>query len=274
MARPASRISATLHKKKQQSLWRQVKIVSVIFVVLLALSIWALHTQKARVANIVVSGNIAVQSADISAIAKQDMQKTYVWIIPTNNFFLLSRARISADLLKNIPTLASVDVSFADLNTLRVSVTERQPAALWCAGTTDVAGQCYYMDAGGFVYAPAPNLSGNNFREFFGLLSQDNPVGSYYFTSDFYNSISGFLDTLTTMQFAPKFFVADDAHTYHVVLNGGGTIIFNDSKTFTTDTVDLQALIDNNYATITPKFLCKLDYINLEYENKAIFKMK
>lgn len=69
------------------------------------------------------------------------------------------RGAIESALLADYPHLATAQVKADGLTTLRVHVSERVPAALWCESVeqdTEGGGRCFMIDAQGFVFEHVP----------------------------------------------------------------------------------------------------------------------
>jgi hypothetical protein len=106
-----------------------------------------------------------VVPADVQTIVEKDLAAHVFFFVLKDNLFLYPKNAIRTELLKDFPSIASIDFSssgsflgFGRSISLHIVVTERTPAALAC--TDGHASQkCFYMDASGFVYAPAPQFS-------------------------------------------------------------------------------------------------------------------
>ncbi len=106
-----------------------------------------------QITTVAVSGAQTLSSSTVEAFVRERLAGSYWWVLPKSNIFLYPKARISSDLLSAYPLLASADVHAADFHTVEVSLTERQPRALWCSGS------CYFLDESGVIYGEAPAFS-------------------------------------------------------------------------------------------------------------------
>jgi hypothetical protein len=106
-----------------------------------------------------------VVPADVQTIVEKDLAAHLFFFFSKDSLFLYPKNAIRAELLKEFPPIASIDFSssgsflgFGRNISLHIVITERTPTALAC--TDGHASQkCFYMDASGFVYAPAPQFS-------------------------------------------------------------------------------------------------------------------
>ncbi len=81
-------------------------------------------------------------------------------------------------LLEKYKRIENVDLSTRG-QTLTVSIKEREPAYLWCEGNlsvdadTEHAQKCYFADKTGYIFANAPQFSGDAFFIYAGLIEED-----------------------------------------------------------------------------------------------------
>lgn len=283
--RSSSNINSSLNKKRRQILLRKVIILSVVFFFLIIGTLFGITSNKLKIQNISVTGNTSISREQILSMTDNGINKKYVWFIPTNNFFLLRRSIIESDILNNVQRVKSVDVSFVDLNTLDISIVERQPYALWCSGTANAQGACYFIDKEGLVFSQADD-TGTTTQKYFGLI-QGDPIGKIYFPNNIdgtasvgssfsvnrFKNISAFFSLLIKMNLEPVSFSAIDDHEYEINLSYGGKILLNNSKPFEKSITNLQALLDGGYIKTDESFLKKIKYIDLRYGNKVDFKL-
>jgi cell division septal protein FtsQ len=272
MIRPRSNISASLHKKRQASLLRRCIYYSIFVLFFISLVILGLTTKEIQIRDIVVSGNSAVPTENILNETKLEMNTRYLWIIPTDNIFLLRSKEIKNNILDNIKQIGSVNIGFNGINNIKISVTEREAKNLWCKGTPTNSNACYFMDSNGLVFEDAPQFSEDTFPKYFGLIIGGSPVGQYYLTNNF-KSISGLFSALKRMSFMPVSFNALNNHEYEIYLSGGGKILINDGRPFEYSLINLQALIDNDYIKTDTASIKKIKYIDLRFGNKVPFEL-
>ncbi len=246
-----------------------------------SLIVLGLTSSKIEVNTITVSGNTSILSSNISSIAASELNKKYLWIIPTDNFFLLRKSSIQNDILNTIKTLNSVKVSFQNIHTINIAVSERAGEDMWCSGTPTSTSTCYSMDKTGFIFAQSNTSVSTTSPYYFGLIN-GNPIGQIYFgdtnanvasantalSNTGFALVSNFFHALVKMNFNPRSFYASDDHEYEIYLVNGGKIMINDKKTFDQDISNLQALIDNGFIKTDKKFLQRINYIDLRYGNK------
>lgn len=272
MAYPRSNISASLNKKRKIGLFKKIFAYFIFILFFISLGVLGLTTDQARIKNIIVSGNTSVTTDEILKFVNGETGINYLWIIPTDNIILLRRAEIQKQILNNITKIGEVDVLTNGIDSIEISVKERQSKNLWCKGQPTAVKNCYFMDSDGFIFEDAPIFSEDAFPEYFGLIVDDNPLGKFYLKDNF-KKISGLFYGLKNISFWPKYFNASDEHEYEVYILGGGKILVNDKKSFESSLINLQALVSNNYIKNDAESLKKIKYVDLRFGNKVNFEL-
>jgi cell division septal protein FtsQ len=268
MVRPRSNISATLNKKRQASLMKKIWAYFILSLIFIIAFIVCLNTKWTQIKVISVSGNSSISSDEITNIANTEINKRYIWIIPTNNILFLRSKEIKNDILNNIKQISSAKIHVNGFNKINISVVERQATNLWCAGSpVSNANNCYFMDSDGLIFESAPQFSDNTFPEYFGLISSENSIGQSYLKNNF-KSISELFAKLKNMSFQPQYLNALNEHEYEIYILGGGKIIMSDERSFESALINLQALIDNGDIKTDPEALKKINHIDLRFGNK------
>ncbi len=267
-----SNISTTLRKKRHASLRKKIVICSIFVLFFISLCILGLTTKEVRIKDIKVSGNLSVSSENVLNIVDTEINKNYLNIIPTSNIFLLRQTEIKNNILNNYLEINSVKIEFKSIDKIVVVVTERQPTNLWCKGIPSNIGNCYFMDSGGFIFNEAPTFSNDTMPKYLGLITDNNPIGSYYIKSNFKN-ISDLYGTLKRISFTPIYFNVLDEHEYEIYISSKGKILMNDNKSFQSQLVNLQALVTSNYIKNDTESLKKIKFIDLRFGNKVNFQL-
>ncbi|MFH1455087.1 MAG: hypothetical protein ABIF22_02085 [bacterium] len=268
-----SNISVSLNRKRQKSFIKKLFAYFIFILFSISLAVLGLTNNKVRIKEIIVSGNFSVSTLDIIKLANSEINKYYLWIIPTDNLFLLRRSKIENQVLDYFKKIGYVKVWIRGIDKIEITIKERESKNLWCKGTPISSKDCYFMDSSGFVFEEAPKFSEDTFPEYFGLITEVNPIGQIYFKDNFKN-IFGLYNGLKNMSFEPKRFNALNEHEYEVYILGGGKILVNDKKSFESSLINLQALIDNKYIKNDAVSLKTIKYIDLRFGNKVNFELK
>ncbi len=270
--RSGSNIISTLHRKKRLSFIKKIWVYFVFVLFFVSLGVLGLTTSEVCIKEIKVSGNFSIPTEYILKSANIEINKYYFWIIPTDNILLLRRTEIKNNILNDIKEIGSVKILINEIDKIEISVKERESKNLWCKGAPTNIGVCYFMDSDGFVFEEAPIFSSDVFPEYFGLIADENPIGQFYFKDNF-KKISGLYGAFQKISFEPKYFNVVNAHEYEVYISGGGRILINDEKSFESELINLQALVNSGYIKNDTESLKKINYIDLRFGNKVNFEL-
>ncbi len=269
----SSRINSSLKRRKRIGFLKKILYGGIFVLFFCSLFVLALTWDKLIIKNISISGNSAIHSSDISAIAEMSLEKRYLGFIRTDNWFLIRRGEIKSEVYDQFPKIESVQIHFHGFNVIEIAILEREPANLFCSGIPTNLGQCYFMDKNGFVFGMAPKFSSDVYPQYFGLIAGD-PMRQGYFDKNRFSEISRLFQVLSNMNFSPEYFYAKSLDEYEIGLNGGAKIFLNSSQSFEKSLTNLQALIDNSYVKTDSEFLKKLEYIDLRFGNKVPVKVR
>lgn len=99
---------------------------------------------------VAVEGNQDISAEEISQKAREALQGRYFKYFSRGNFFLASRAAISAKLKSDFNRLEIWAIEKKFPRAILIRVKERQPEMVWCS-----SGVCYLVDKEGFVFSGA-----------------------------------------------------------------------------------------------------------------------
>ncbi len=272
MVNPRSNISASLHKKRQASLMRKIFAYFVFLLFFISLAVLGLTTDKVRIKEVVISGNYSISTSDIMRSVNNEMNKYYLWIIPTDNILLLRRKEIKNSILDVNKKIGSANIYTDGINKITIAIVERETSNLWCTGSPSDKKGCYFMDPEGLIFDGAPKFSSDFFPKYFGLVATGSPIGQYYLKDNFKN-VSSLFSVLKKMSFEPQYFNALTDKEYEIYILGGGKILMNNTKDFESALINLQALISNGYIKNDAESLKKIKYIDLRFGKKVNFEL-
>lgn len=112
-----------------------------------------------QITEVAVVGGSTIAHETIEATTWQALVGSYYKLIPFTFTWLYPEERVTDQLLQ-IPRVKEVRME-VEAQTLTVAFTEYQPYALWCMERDSSA--CLFLDATGFAFAEAPQLTGSAF---------------------------------------------------------------------------------------------------------------
>lgn len=260
-------------------LWLGSALVA--FIILSASAAAISRAERFRINLVEVSGNSVVSEKEIIAFAGSILGGSYLGVFPKDNIFIYPENELVWGLLQKYKRLRVAEMFLSESRTLRVKVEERKPFALWCGSEGPKgANGCFFMDAGGYVFAPAPDFSGSVFFRYYGRIEEDpkedlkkDPIGRQFLTSQKFENLKFFAEGLKELSLSPVSLFVDEKDVYMAYLSGGGTVIFDENKDFGRLLEDLRLVISGREELRESDF-SDLDYIDLRFGNKIFYKFK
>ena len=134
--------------------------------------IWALQLDQITVSHIHIEGNSTIARDVIEDVVLEQISGTYAYLIPRSNSFLFPDKSVIKKVKESFFRIDDVAITKNNLATITVTVSEREPFALWCgeeySESEEVLGTCYFLDESGYVFAKSPDFSGNVFFKYSG----------------------------------------------------------------------------------------------------------
>jgi hypothetical protein len=272
-----------LKDRRRRLAWVKVAAGASVVAIAIALVFYVSHLPQITIATVDVSGTDLVSADEVHALVSQELAGSYAFIVPRANAFVIPIGSIRTAIKDSFPPVANVSVSTKGLTALAVAITERQAAALWCAGipsgeiandsnnatsSSVVAGSCYLMDSSGFVFAPSATTTG--YMRFYGGLS-GNPVGSTYLGGG-YASLQGELqDIASSIHLTPQEVLVDNGGTdVSIAFAEGGVVRF-------IRTADVPSTVENIASVFASQSFqqnTRFEYADFRFGDKVYVKFK
>lgn len=220
-----------------------------------------------KIKSVEVAGNSVESSKNISDITKAQLSGHYLYFIPKSNFLLYPRRSLKGELLNSFKRFEAVDVSYEGDNTLLVDVEERKPLWLWCEDK-----DCYFMDKDGYVFAKAPNFSGNVYLRASGGLNNEGGeiIGSKFANNWNFEELKAFVEAIKDRGFVPVGIAITPERDAEFLLKNGEVIKLSPTKSLASAYADLEnALASGLLSSEAP-----LQYIDLRFDNKIFYKAR
>lgn len=272
--------AARRHEKRKRH-HRFVVALGVLVLIVIGLLAWGAHQPSVRISTVAVEGNTVVASADVERAVREALSGKYVFLFPRDNAFIYSDSALEGTLAYQFKNFKTVKVSLSGLTGLTVSVTEREPKALWCGTTarTPAAG-CSFVDADGLVYATAPDFSPGAYVALYGpltatdLADPEMPLGYAYLDRARLTALFALITSVNDLV-APVHTFALEGDRATMTLATGATIMLTANQEFGRLPELLVAAV--NAKKDEGKDMATLDYLDLrlaETAGKIYFKFK
>lgn len=211
------------------------------------------------VSQIKVNGATAVSSEDIEKVVAKSLEGSYAFLIPKKMSLFIPKDDIRESVLASFPYIREVRVAKPDMQTVTVSVTEREPYAVWCGE------RCYGMDKNGFIFTDA---TGSTTQRTYRGAVQGGPLAATFLPGAFVE-LDAFAEKISaaTKRRVTEVAVQENGDVTCTLL-GGGDVRF----TLRSERVDLLNSIASVFASDRLKGTEQFEYADFRFDNKALVK--
>lgn len=260
--------SERIRKARRKRLGLSISLGVILVASLFFLFVQLVNLPELAIDTISFSGNRAVSSKEIQTIVEPYLEGYYGHMFSKRNAFLYQHDTIEQAIRDAFVKIKTVRVELDGLQTLAITVTERDPDALWC--TPGSVRACYFVDDTGLAFAVAPRISGGSFV----VYERDMPV----------SPLGGSLtneDHFRELQEATAYMMTLGLKPYRVTWSEALLDVSVIAKTATGD-VQTHVYIPErgpykesltNLASILQGFdFTGVQYIDVRFENKVFYK--
>ena len=117
-----------------------------------------------QVKNIIISGNQKVASEDIRNLILSNTSTKILgigsWEINSNSIFLINSNKLDKKILNKFPSIEQAKINRKFLQSLKITITEREPLGVYCGGSSDNIQQCFFIDKSGIIFESLSTLPG------------------------------------------------------------------------------------------------------------------
>jgi len=188
-----------LKGRSKKSWVLKTAVVVVVFLIFLAGALYCLiFLPTFKMNKVFVAGTRETDALSIEAITMSLVQEKFFGKIPKDNLILFPQKKIIGAILGAFPEIKSVALTKKPFEHLAViKIEERQASAIWCRveapeseqvssssatqavqASLPLAEYCFFVDSEGFIFKPAPILSGGAVPTVYDKTSQDINLGS------------------------------------------------------------------------------------------------
>jgi hypothetical protein len=203
-----------------------------------------------------------------------------LYLFPKSNSILYPRKDIETSVVQAFKRIDKADIRFENLRAISLTVHEREQYALWCRKegieSEDRAEECYFLDQGGFIFAEAPDFTGNVYFRFYGKLDNaapvSSPVGAAYLEEAEFYDMTFFLDSLRNIGLKPVSISLNGEGDFETRLESGGIILFSRDRRLAEIFDNIESVFESE--EFNRENLEELDYADFRFGNKTYFKFK
>lgn len=227
-----------------------------------------LRLPEYQIRNIVIKNDVLTDESDIDSIAREYLAYKYYYVVPQSNIWLYPKQKI-LERVESLPPVKSAKVYLDDDNNLNIELVERDNKYLWCSEL----GDCYYMNAVGYIFAPAPHFEGNVFLTFEGQIDSD-ALGKYYLDNDIMSRLLDFSARLSEIGIYISNINVKTLHDVTLTLKSGARMIIDIDADLEDVFINIKTLLSSQDFINKSHGLDAIEYIDLRYGKKAFWKPK
>jgi len=265
--------------------FNQFKKIAIIwaglFFLLAVFMVFGLRLEQTRVSAIEIIGAEDGFTTKITDVVGRQISGMYALVIPKNSILFYPKENIESSIKTHYPVFKTVSLKIENFKKLVVSVTKREPYALWCqdrdditASSSVVLADCYLIDETGYIFDIAPQEKDNTFIIINGPLresvSRNSQIGGRF----------PITHILALQNIRERFSLAGIEIEGFSVLSNGDYSLTTQSGVNILWTADTNArnLYETLYATLKTDNLKErldnglIEYIDLRFKNKVFYK--
>jgi hypothetical protein len=247
-----------------------------------AASILLMKAPFFQIKTVIVEGDTISPHEAISSVALSSLGGSYFHVIPRSNIFFFSKGAIEDALAHNFKELKKFSIHRSGLSSITLSLVERTPSAVICAGFRDETSKndCYWGDEHGYIFGSIATSSLDSAVDtlsHYYVSSADTTVapGTNFIPEKRFTDLQNFLSGAAKGGLLPLGVLVGDNGEYEMYIknknsNSEVTVYFDDRSPFEKTLENLLTFwnnADTKKATTTPSF----DYINLRFGNTVYY---
>lgn len=186
--------SPRLREQKRKKILLRLSLVFFLLIVLAIVFYIIVRLPVFNVSKVEVSGTEVLDPLAIEAKAKESLGGNIYFLIPKSNLFFYQKDELKDVLLKEMPRIDTLSLDLSK-NTLHISVTEKNPFALWC----DANDKCYFVDSVGEIFSEAPDFNGVIYKKFYGAVEGD-PIGKTVLSKEVLEKVKEIYDVFDSLK--------------------------------------------------------------------------
>jgi hypothetical protein len=239
---------------------------------LISLSIWGLSylsfLPSVTIDEVKVSDSLSPNNEAIKIFTEERLAKNLLFFFSGKNSLIYQGSQIEKGLKENFPEIREVNLSLFNFKILSIEGTLREPVALWCesGGTSS----CFTIDESGFSFLQE-KFDGQAL--IFRVTGNTPKSADRVMPEDVFKNMIFFVRELKASGLDLSSVVVESPLEIRLNFRLGGVMILDQSDDFSQILVRVRALLgDKDLGFGTPTFMKNLEYVDIRYGNKIIYK--
>ncbi len=276
-----------LEQKRKKITWAIVIGIVIIVLAILGLS-WLTRISMLKIDTVRIDGADQDITSTLQKAAESAISGTYFGLFSKSNAILYPRGAVARAVKEASGRIETVETHLNDLHQISITVTEKAPSAIVCPdfpnldNTTSSAGNCYFVDKTGYVYAQSPDVSGNIYHRYYvptaNSTSSTGMIGIYATSSDEFVLLQSFYNQTEDAGLTVESMLIKEKGEYEMyILNPDKSIAivyFNEGRPLKDELSNLLSfwsyMVSGSGATKpSPSF----DYIDVRYGTNIFYRI-
>ncbi len=227
-----------------------------------------------RVENLVLSGTSELSYDDVLKKAKGSLEGKFLGFIPRDNFFMVSRKKISRELAAEFKKIKSVEITKVFPQSVIINITERKSLIVWCSG-----GPCYILDEQGYAYTGtdlnSPEVIQNNLIKITDTSARPVTLGEKVLSEEYVRYLIDLREEIekgSTVKTTPEWMTPSAVAEEVEIFTQEGWRMFFSAKIPPAKAVRTLETFLNEEIDLEKRG--KLEYADIRVENKVYYKLK
>jgi cell division septal protein FtsQ len=248
--KPVARMRLNERRRRESYLWYGASMLTLVLVI--GTIAYVSRLPELRIREVRIEGAVHAKAAELETLTKDTIGSSYAFLVPKDLRYLVPKGAI-VERVTSVPQVESARVS-QNGGTLTVHVTERAPAARYCATA------CFRMDAYGFIFDTVHSDHDTIYRG--GQLD----VGGTYLGGRFHDLYNTVRELENTVGARATEVLVDNASDVFVRFEGQGEVRFTLDTPGQKLDADVKAVMTSAQMADSPTF----EYIDLRFGTKAV----
>jgi len=283
----ARKIRSKKHaQKRKEAQLNKIKLYAVLFFVIGGILIGVTHLNSVQIDDIQVETDSYIKPEIIQDLSSVIIQRPLLGVIRRDNVLLLPRSEIRKEIRLTSSRIKEVDLNISDLQSLDITVINREAVVSVCKNAQVASGKCHLVDENGFIFAS----NGTSMDNLLQYTTQEPPrPGTQLLPTHRFENMQSFIDIISEMNIDTRQIdlePAGDVTLYTASASeeedsGEVEIRINLYQELSQVASNLQTSIDSNSfisedtdetGAEVPVSPFSLEYIDLRFENKIFYK--
>lgn len=261
-------------EKKQKARRRRMFTGLGIFTVLLVVLVIASRLERFRISNIEVAGADVIGAETVAAVARDQVNGYYFWLLPKNNALIYPRSDVREMISRKFPRFSAIALSVEGLKTLKVEVSEREPFALYCHEIVPNESEpCYFIDETGFIFDIAPSFSEGVYLVYTTAENWAEPLGKEFLSEEKFKPLTNFITRLELVGLTPLALEMSETD-FKIALSSGAELLWRRGSELERIFSNLESFLADPAIRNQKDFLERVAVLDLRTEDKVFYSFK